>query len=277
MSIKTEIKDFVRKVLLLGILLSFALNFAFQYFSGIGKGSTANASGNETNFKRSDTTYLGDTGVAIALNIGLSKTASENGPVRLYQDVMPISEVLGDKTTGQKKIIASHMIAIQEYMNVLQTDVNRLLDTSTDRQAMLESFIDQLRYRGNATNRYLESLASQRAELQNAIDRSNANIDNYKKTLASAYSKMDSELTEQTLEKYLEEKKTQTYATSYIVFLDKFVATETALNAYNRKLLDTITQNKEALIKNVTVTLPDSGNEFMKKLELLRNQGDVQK
>ncbi|MDD2745816.1 MAG: hypothetical protein PHU93_04730, partial [Candidatus Gracilibacteria bacterium] len=58
-------------------------------------------------------------------------------------------------------------------------------------------------------------------------------------------------------------------------FLDKFTAMYTALNSYNRKLLDTLTSNKEALIKNVTVVLPDSGNEFMNKLNLLKKAGDV--
>ena len=33
MSLKTEIKDFVRKVLLLGMLLACLLNFAISYFS----------------------------------------------------------------------------------------------------------------------------------------------------------------------------------------------------------------------------------------------------
>ncbi len=167
------------------------------------------------------------------------------------------------------------MIAMQEYMNVLQTDVNKLLDSSADRAGMLESFIDQLKYRGNATNAHIESLNAQRTELQSAINRSNAAIATLKTTLASAYEKFDSDQTETALAQYLEEKKTQTYATSYLVFLDKFVATNSALNAYNRKLLSTITTNKEALIKNVTITLPDSGNEFMKKLELLRNEGDA--
>lgn len=61
MLIKTEIKDFVRKVLLLGILLSFIVNFAFGYFSGLSSDSSAHASKNEMSFKRKDINYLGDT------------------------------------------------------------------------------------------------------------------------------------------------------------------------------------------------------------------------
>lgn len=213
--------------------------------------------------------------MAISLNIGLSDKAKRETPVRLYEEVMPISSVLADKTTGSKKVIASHMIAAQEYINILRTDVNKLLDTSSDRQAMLESFIDQLKYRGKATNTYLESLAAQRSQLASSIATSATKINDYKTTLSTAYRNMDYDLTQDTLDKYLEEKQNQTYAQSYLVFLDKFVATYQALNAYNLKLLSTIDNNKEALIKNVTVVLPDSGSEFMKKLELLRNQSDA--
>ena len=275
MLIKTEIKDFVRKVLLIGILLSFAINFAFTYFSGLSSGSSANAaSKNELTFKRQDTSYLGDTGVALSLNIGLSDKLKKDTPVRLYEEVIPIASVLADKTTGSKKIIASNMIAAQEYMNILRTDVNKLLDGTSDRQAMLESFIDQLKYRGKATSAYIDALTSERADLNATITSSTSKITAYKATLSTAYQSMDYDLTQETLDKYLEEKQNQTYAQSYLVFLDKFVATYQALNAYNLKLLNTITTNKDALIKNVTVVLPDSGSDFMQKLELLRKQGD---
>lgn len=274
MALKSEIKDFVRKVLLLGILLSFAINFLFSYFGGFG-GSDAFASKNETSFKKQDIPYLGNTGVALSLNVGLSKTVKDGTPVRLYEDVIPLSSVLADKTTGRDKIIASHMIAAQEYMNVLQMDVNKALDQSSDRQAMLESIIDGLKYRGKKTNEYLQSLSAQRTELQAALDASTAKISTLKTQLSTSYSKMDFDGTQSALDQYLEEKNKETYAKSYITFLDKFSATYQALNAYNRKLLDTLTANREALIKNVTVVLPDSGNEFLKKLEILRTPSEV--
>lgn len=194
--------------------------------------------------------------------------------MRLYEEVIPLSSILADKTTGRDKIIASHMIAAQEYINVLQMDVNKTLDQSSDRQAMLESIIDGLKYRGNKTNEYLTSLASQRTELQAALDASTRKINDLKGQLSTNYQKMDFEGTQKALDDYIAEKNNETYARSYLAFLDKFTAMYTSLNAYNRKLLDTLVNNKEALIKNVTVVLPDSGNEFMGKLELLRKAGD---
>jgi septal ring factor EnvC (AmiA/AmiB activator) len=167
------------------------------------------------------------------------------------------------------------MIAAQEYMNILQTDVNKTLDQSRDRQAMLESIIDGLKFRGKKTNEYLANLASQRTDLQAALTASTARIATLKSELSASYAKMDYDGTQRALDEYIVQKDKETYARSYIVFLDKFAATYTSLNSYNRKLLDTLVANREALIKNVTVVLPDSGNEFVKKLELLRTESEV--
>lgn len=167
------------------------------------------------------------------------------------------------------------MIAAQEYMAVLQMDIGKTLDQSRDRAAMLESIIDGLKFRGKKTNDYLASLAAQRTELQAALTSSTTRIAALKTELSNTYTKMDYEGTQKTLDEYIAQKNKETYARSYIVFLDKFSATYNSLNAYNVKLLSTLTINKEALIKNVTVVLPDSGGEFMKKLELLRTEAEV--
>lgn len=213
--------------------------------------------------------------MALSLNVGLSKTVKDGAPVRLFSDVIPLSSILANKTTGRDKIIASHMIAAQEYINVLQMDVNGTLDRSVDREAMLESIIDGLKYRGNKTNEYLGSLVTQRAELQKALDGSTKNINALKAQLSASYQKMDFDGTQTALDAYLVEKNNETYSRSYIVFLDKFSAMYASLNAYNRKLLDTLVNNKEALIKNVTVVMPDSGSEFMNKLDLIKKEGEL--
>jgi hypothetical protein len=275
MALKSEIKDFVRKVLLLGILLSCVINFLFTYFSGFVTSPEAYATQNDLQFRRADVPYLGNVGVALSFNVGLSKTSKDNTPVRLHADVIPLSSILSNKTTGRDKVIASHMIAAQEYINVLQMDVNKTLDQSSDREAMLESIIDGLKFRGNKTNEYLSSLSSQRTELQAALDSSTRKITDLKTQLSTNYQKMDFDGTQDALDAYIAEKNNETYARTYLIFLDKFTAMYTSLNAYNRKLLDTLTSNREALIKNVTVVLPDSGNEFMNKLNLLKKASDA--
>lgn len=58
------------------------------------------------------------------------------------------------------------------------------------------------------------------------------------------------------------------------MFVNKFITTYSILNDYNKKLLDTLINNREALIKNVTIVLPDTGNELMGKLKLLQSEAD---
>jgi hypothetical protein len=276
MALRTEIKDFIRRVLLVGILLSFAINFLVTTFTDFGNGgSNAFADSNELTFKKSAVPYLWDTAVALSFNIGLSKTSKDTTPVRLYEDVIPLSAVLADKTTGRNEIIASHMIAAQEYINILQMDINATLDQSNDREAMLESMIDGLQYRGKKTNEYLKNLSSQRTELQTAINEATARSNELKAQISKSYAALDFDGTQEALDAYIEAKNKETHAKSYIVFLDKFASTYTALNTYNSKLIGTLIANKEPLIKNVTVVLPDTGNEFLKKLQLVSTEADV--
>lgn len=155
MALQTEIKDFTKKVLLLGIVLSFLINLVFTYVSSLSGGNSTYAAGNDGKFRRASVPYLGNTGVAIAMNIGLHEKEKQDTPVNLYAEVMPVGEMLADAGTGRKKLISSNMVAASEYLNVLKTDVNKLLDSANDREAMLESFLDQLKYRYTATNTYL--------------------------------------------------------------------------------------------------------------------------
>ncbi|MDD2891819.1 MAG: hypothetical protein PHQ95_02535 [Candidatus Gracilibacteria bacterium] len=274
MALQTEIKDFTKKVLLLGIVLSFLINLVFTYISSLSGGASVSALGNDAKFQRASVPYLGNTGVAIAMNIGLHDKEKQNTPINLYTEVMPIAEVLADTGVGRKKLISSNMVAASEYLNILRTDVNKLLDSAIDRQAMLESLLDQLRYRYTSTNSYLSILSAQATELQGTITTSNNSIESIKSALTVAYGNLDYDKTEELITAYLAEKEKNTYAQTYLVFLGKFISTYQILNAYNKTLLDTLINNQEALIKNVTVVMPDSGTSLMKQLNLVKTEAE---
>lgn len=274
MALQTEIKDFTKKVLLLGIVLSFLVNLVFTYISSLSGGSSTYAAGNDGKFRRASIPYLGSTGVALAMNIGLHEKEKQNTPVNLYGEVMPIGEVLADTGVGRQKLISSNMVAASEYLNVLKTDVNKLLDSANDREAMLESFLDQLKYRYTSTTSYLSILSAQTTELQGTVATSNQSIENIKTALTAAYKNLDYDKTEELITSYLAEKQKNTYAQTYLVFLGKFISTYQILNTYNKTLLDTLINNKEALIKNVTVVMPDSGTNLMKQLNLVKTEAE---
>lgn len=185
-----------------------------------------------------------------------------------------MGEMLADGSVGRKKLISSNMVAANEYLNVLKTDVNKLLDSANDREAMLESFLDQLKYRYTSTNSYLSTLNTQVTELEGAVTQSDKSIETIKMSLTTAYKNLDYDKTEELLNTYLSEKQKNTYARTYLVFLGKFVSTYQTMNSYNKILLDTLINNKEALIKNVTVVLPDSGTTLMKQLNLVKTEAE---
>ena len=274
MALQKEIKDFTKKVLLLGIVLSFLINLIFTYVSSINGGSSTYAAGNDGKFQRANVPYLGNTGVAIAMNIGLHEKEKQNTPINLYAEVMPVGEMLADTGVGRKKLISSNMVAANEYLNVLRTDVNTLLDSSTDREAMLESFLDQLKYRYTSTNSYLSILSAQVTELQGTVTTSDLAIENIKTSMTTAYKNLDYDKTEELINQYLAEKQKNTYARTYLVFIGKFISTYQILNNYNKVFLDTLINNKQALIKNVTVVLPDSGTNLMKQLNLVKTEAE---
>lgn len=92
--------------------------------------------------------------------------------------------------------------------------------------------------------------------------------------MTTAYKNLDYDKTEELLTSYLSEKQKNTYARTYLVFLGKFISTYQTMNTYNKTLLDTLINNKEALIKNVTVVLPDSGTNLMKQLNLVKTEAE---
>ena len=64
------------------------------------------------------------------------------------------------------------------------------------------------------------------------------------------------------------------YARAYIVFINKFLNWYTVLNNYNKLLLDTLINNKEILVKNSQVVIPDSWSWLLKDLNLIYDEAD---
>jgi hypothetical protein len=63
---------------------------------------------------------------------------------------MTISEIISNNNKAQDQIITSNMLILNEYLNVLKTDIKSLLNSSNDRASTLNAFISQLEYRYKA-------------------------------------------------------------------------------------------------------------------------------
>jgi hypothetical protein len=91
----------------------------------------------------------------------MKQKESEETPVKLYEDVFSIEYILSNKQAARDKIISSNMSSINAYLNLLKTDVNKLLDSSADRESMLETFTDQLKYSYKNATTTITTLTSQ--------------------------------------------------------------------------------------------------------------------
>lgn len=272
MSLKVEIKDFVKKVLILWIFLSLLINLLVTWTTSIW--DTEVKASNETKFTVANAWFLWIKWVAISLNIWTKQKDATETPVNLTKEVLPISYILSNKNISRDKIITSNMVGLNEYLNVVKTNINSLLDQSSDREAMLESYLDQLKSRYRNTTEHLVILSEQARQLEQTVSSSDSLMERYKGDLTTAYKSLDYEKTETSLDNYLKERDKNTYAKTYLVFLGKFIQSYKLLNDYNKVLLDTLINNKEALIKNVTVVIPDSWSNLLKKFEIVKTEAE---
>jgi len=86
------------------------------------------------------------------------------------------------------------------------------------------------------------------------------------------FAAFDEDSSAKNAENYLELKKE--YQANYIdiIFINQFLKQYVFLNEYNKKLLDTLINNKEALINQSFVVIPDSGDEFLKYFHLIYDE-----
>lgn len=215
--------------------------------------------------------------VAITTNIWTKLKERSEAPANIYSDVMSISYILGNKQIARDKIISQNMIQINEYLNVLKMDLKTSLNQATDRATVLDAYINQLEFRYSSTLENISALKNQRAILASSLKENNTEIEQAKKKMSSDFKIFDSESVIEDVDTYLKARDSYTYARTYIIFIDKFIAYYTYLNNYNKKLLDTLINNKDIIVKNSQLVIPDSGSDLLKSLNLIYSEDEFKK
>ncbi|MDR2411896.1 MAG: hypothetical protein LBD88_05045 [Candidatus Peribacteria bacterium] len=123
---------------------------------------------------------------------------------------------------------------------------------------MLDAIIGQLEYRYNLAVEQMKALLSQRTVLENEMSSADSQVESLKNKINSDFQKNDATASYENIEKYLELKNRYYYARTYAIYINQFLADYNALNEYNKKLLDTLINNKTALIKDAYVVIPDT-------------------
>ena len=167
------------------------------------------------------------------------------------------------------------MIAISSYATVLSMDIVQLLDNATNREKSLDEHIILLKSYYNKTNERLRNIDEQIGELGGIITSANADTNDAKTTMQSSYAGHDYTGVDNAIGNYIDAKNRDTRARVYLTYLSKFRASYITLQTNTYKPVDTLTNNRDALIKRATIVIPDSGPELIQKLKLIQNEAET--
>ncbi|MDD2694090.1 MAG: hypothetical protein PHY14_04105 [Candidatus Gracilibacteria bacterium] len=270
MFFRPEIKEFTKNTLILTLFLTLVLNLSWGYLAPY-LGIKASAS-NDTNFSQLNTTYLGNIATAVSLNVGLKEQETAKSGINLSNDIISIAEVLASPKEGEKRLIGNNMIAIQSYVNVLKTDIVALLDQATDRTVTLDEHIEILKSYYTKTADRLLIINDQITELNNLLKSTAETTTAAKTTMEEKYKAFDYSGVDTVINDYVIAKNSENRAKVYLVYLQRFERAYGILQSQNKILLDTLINNREALIKRSTVVIPDSGSDLLKKMGLIQTE-----
>ncbi len=266
------------KIIMLTWVFFVIINY-FWYLLNADNESKSTPASNENlqNFVNKDVEIVWAAWVAISTNIWTRLKQTKDIPVTVTNDVVDVWYIIANQSEAKDKIIATNMVAISEYLNILKTDIKALLSSSNDRSFALNSYISQLEYRYKAWIENSKNLMSQKTELVKSYNESEKELNVLRTQIWKDFSSFNSKNTKSNIDQYLKLKQNSTNAKTYIVFINKFISYYATLNNYNKKLLDTLINNKEILVKNTQVVLPDSWTDLLKDLNLIYDESEWKK
>lgn len=270
MSNNPEIKNFLKKLTLVIVIFSIAIHFSWNY---IESSLWMSANANNANFENANITYLGNTAAALSIRLGGFKPNLTNNNTFNGQSIS-INEVINNPTFGQEKLIATNMINITTYANIIQIDIAKLLDNSANRQTALENHISLLDSYYIKTNDQLNIIAEQKKELTEILNNSTNNEKNAKNILQESYTKLEYNWVDNAIDNFLIAKNLTTRAKIYMIYLERFEKSYKTLQEKNKNISEVLKSNKKAIINKTTVTLPNSGNSLIKELWIIQSEAE---
>lgn len=270
------------KITSLALLFALIFNFASAYLNDWMKTIPSSISevenfsnewnNNKYKFKKSNSIILAKSGVALSTNIGIRYKQRQNQ--NLYKDVPIIAKTISDKKYANNTTLSNNILIIKEYYNVLRTDIKKMISSSYNKKETLEAYIEQLKYRYNNANAQMRILIKKKNELSINLKESWEKINFIKKKIDSDFKKFDSKATEKNISDLLVLKAEYNYAKTHIIFINQYLKQYQNLNNSNKKLLDTLINNKEAIIKNTKIVIPNTWIKTLRKLDLIVDEKD---
>ena len=274
-----HLRKFFGKILLLSTILGIfisAWNYYYvNWFKKIPNIQTENNTENSQNFQKANNSDMASISVAITTNIWTSHKLLNSLPASIYKDVISIEDAMFDRKKASDEIIGKNMIATQEYKNVLKTSIKNLIGNSLNKQEVLEAYISQLEFRYESAISNYKNLLTQKELFMQSMQISDQKIINIKTKIETDFIANDANASLENIDTFLQAKNEYHFARTYIIYINQFLWEYQQLNEYNKSLLDVLINNKEAIIKDAYVIVPDNGwIESLKALDLLFEEAD---
>ncbi len=270
-----QFKNFLIRILILSTFMVLVFNIWDTMINAdTNSTNTIVKNDNNSNFKKINNSSLWKTWVAISTNIWIRYKQRQDTPATIYKEVFSISEIIWNTKTANNELVWVNMQAIQEYRNILKTDVKQLVNSSYDKSKMLNAFIEQLEFRYTLWAENIKKLNEQKTIFETSMDNANSKIETLKQKIDKDFKNNDSKESLANIDTYLEYKKEYYYARTYIVYINHFLSEYSYLTEYNKQLLDTLINNKDAIIKDSYIVVPDSGSDMLKKFDWMYEEAD---
>ena len=271
----SEVKNFIKNTLILTLFFTLVLHLSWGYIGPMFWVKTS-AWANDLTFQQADIHYLGSTATAMWLQLGQKELQLKNtSGTDITSNTISIAEVLWNPDAWQQKLIGSNMLAVSSYASVLSTDILGLLDGSIDRASTLNEHISLLKSYYNKTLERLTIINEQIIDLNAIISETTSTTNTAKSTMQTSYDEYDYSGVDGAIDSYVSAKNRDTRARVYLVYLERYKKSYATLQAKNLKLIEVLTNNKEALIKRSTVVIPDSGTELVRALKLIQTESEA--
>jgi disulfide oxidoreductase YuzD len=272
MRISPEIKEFTKNTLIFTLFFTLVIHLGWGYITPyLSVGVWAS---NEKNFKQSDIVYLGNFATAISLNIGQRVKTPSSGPITLSDDAVTIAEILYNPEEGERRLIASNMLSMQSYLNILKTDILGMLEEAWDRAIVLDEHIELLKSYYTTTGERILLLSEQSRDLEAILSTSAQTVEWAKAAMETKYRAFEFDWVDTVINDYINAKNEENRAKVYLTYIQRFQRGYGILQGENKKILDTLINNRSALINKSIVVIPDSGTELLKKLNLLVTEAE---
>lgn len=227
---------------------------------------------NDRQFTKKGVPYFADVWVAIGLNAWYKSKKDNDVVVNLAGQVIPIQQALEEKDLKHRKIIASNINEIAAYRDILKIDIKEKLDSSPDRQATLKAHMELLNKHYNLAQDNLKGLDISRKEITTALGEITTRVNSARTQVDNSFAKLDPSDVDEYVGEYISAKEDERYTQTYLVLTDRLRERYAKLQSYNSLLIQTIANNREALIAWVSVVMPAQGNDFMDDLWLIKTE-----